>query len=233
MKVRYITGLAILVLILPCMAAGQPIMAMSTFDTDTEGWKVQSLDPDDFSILTVCPEVSSCIYEPVYFSTAGHPGGCIFTADSTSDAEFWRAPAVFLSGAKFCYGGELRFDIRPALTPGGGMEEYHIDHEVILSDTNVTNTRLYFDLPYPAQSVWTTQIVPLYETAGWIDESTGMAPTQMDMMQVLANLDHLWILGEFYRPGFDSTRLDNVILLGPDPIPVEPSSWGSVKSLYR
>ncbi len=233
MNARDMAILVFLVLVLPCTVMGQPIIASSTFDSDVEGWKVQSLDPGDFSILYLCPEVSSCIYEPVYMSPGGNPGGCLFTADSTSDAEFWRAPGAFLAGAVFAYGGELRFDIRSGLTPGGGVEEYHIDHEVILSDTSVTNIRLYYDLPYPTQSVWTTQSVPLYETAGWINETTGIAPTQAEMISVLLNLDHLWILGEFYRPGFDSTRLDNVLLFGPEAISVEPSSWGDVKSLYQ
>ena len=230
---RLIVAVVALAFIVPCLAAGQPLIVSSTFDSDLEGWKTQALVPGDFSIYDDCPGHPDCIYDAVHHAAGGNPGGCAYAEDSTSYAEFWRAPADFLTGAAAAYGGELRFDIRAAVGPTGDIEPYETDHEVILRDTSVTDLQLYYDLPFPDQTVWYTRSVALVESAGWINQATGLAPTQAEMMAVLSNLDHLWILAEFYRPGMDSMWIDNVLLYGPGGTGFEGSSWSRVKSMYR
>ena len=58
---------------------------------------------------------------------------------------------------------------------------------------------------------WTSYIVPLVET-NWINNATGLPPTQAQMLTVLSSLTTLRIMGEYSSDAGDSGYLDNVML---------------------
>jgi len=189
--------LLLILLLIPVSIQAQaepPPLAVSTFDTDTEGW------------TTVGDTVEGSL--PRFVPTGGNPGGYLSATDAERQARwYWSAPAKFRGNFSPLYGRTLTFDLRQSDT-----QNQNSYSDVVLIGGGVV---LWFDTPTNPASTWTSYEVVL-EEAGWENRITDLAATREEMETVLGSLDSLLIRGE-YRSGTDGTDvgdIDNVILGG-------------------
>jgi len=172
------------------------VVAISTFDTDTEGW---TTDAD-----------ARCRPIPCYAATGGHPDGHIYSEDALQGIKFYyNAPAKFLGDASAAYGGHLTFAMRQDIR---SVKETD-DIDIILVGAGLT---LVYDTPRNPPSTWFTYDAPLVESAGWRKGSlTGPTPSAAEMQAVLGSLTRLGLRGDFIL-GQGTTYLDTVMLGGPE-----------------
>lgn len=189
--------LLLILLLLPVGIQAQaepPPLAVSTFDTDAEGW------------TTVGDTVEGSV--PRFVPTGGNPGGYLSATDAEQQGRwYWSAPAKFRGNFSSLYGRTLTFDLRQSDT--ANQNSYS---DVVLTGGGIV---LWFDTPTNPASTWTSYEIVLQE-AGWENRITDLSATQAEMQTVLSSLDSLLIRGE-YRSGTDGTDvgdIDNVILGG-------------------
>ena len=177
-------------------------LAVSTFDTNTDGW-------------TIFGDANG----PVFEAAAGNPAGDIIATDRvTGVVWFFNAPAKFLGDKSAASLQTLTFDLSQSLTSNPFN-----DSDVVLIGSGLT---LVFDTPTnPAGfPTFTHYEVPLDASAGWhLDRLAGAAATQAQLDTTLSALTALRIRGEF-RSGADQGRLDNVVLNGESATVAEPTS---------
>lgn len=169
-------------------------IAYSSFDSDTEGWRVVDM-PDNGPFDTVKYD-----YSATYNATTGNPDGCVSTTDPSSYTFWWAAPEAFLGNKVEVYGGELDFDMKSV----GG--DYWNTADIALVGAGLV---LVYDMPTNPTDSWTTLTVPLLETGWKIGSLTGTPVTMAQFRSVLAQLSQLYIRGEF-RLGSETCYLDNV-----------------------
>ena len=79
---------------------GTPALAVSTFDSDGEGWTVVN-----------------DAYPPIYHADGGNPGGYISAKDKQHGSYwYWRAPEKFHGDFSMAYGKVLTFDLKQSST---------------------------------------------------------------------------------------------------------------------
>ena len=187
----------------PSAANAQPaqltFVAVSTFDTDAEGW---TTDGD-----------AGCLPTPCYAAIGGNPDGHIYSNDGLQGIKYYyNAPAKFLGNVSSAYQGRLTFDMRQNARDPLGTE----DVDVILVGAGLT---LVYDTPRNPPSIWFSYNVPLVETAGWHKGTlTGPPPSATEMQAVLGSLTRLGLRGDFIF-GQATSYLDNVVLGGPESPP--------------
>lgn len=169
------------------------VEAVSTFDTDTDGWTA----------------VGDIATNALFSATGGNPGGHIYVIDAaTNGMTRFNAPAKFLGNQSGKYGGTLSFDL--SQTYPGAADQIN-ETDIVLVGNGMT--LVYDTSPNPAKDAWTSYSISMTETAGWkIDSLTGSAPSQAQMQAVLGNLTSLRIRSEF-QTGDDTGSLDNVRLV--------------------
>ncbi|MEJ2563733.1 MAG: laminin B domain-containing protein, partial [Anaerolineales bacterium] len=141
----------------------EPNIVQSTFDSDDEGWTIVG-DGDG----------------PTYNANGGNPGGYITATDlALEEYWYWQAPAKFLGDQSAAYGRTLSFDLVQSATDSQEDQD-----DVILIGDGVT---LVFDTPYNPGDTWTNYVISLHESAGWLNSSTGLAPSSAEFIQVLTN----------------------------------------------
>jgi outer membrane protein assembly factor BamB len=174
------------------------VIVGSSFDSGDEGW----------TCIDVLENFDDVIYQPVYVFEGGKPDGYVRCEDMEHDelvsTWYWVAPDKFLGDGSAAYGRLLTFDLIQIQTGGFAVDET----DVILGGAGLRLLNSATSNPF---YVWTPNQVTLDESGGWIVESTGAPATQEDISTVLADLDQLWIRGEF-RGGPDFSGLDNVVL---------------------
>ena len=165
------------------------VLLSSDFAGDAEGWSA----PGEGTAIT---------YFPADDSSDGY-----ICADDRSEQSDWyfQAPQGWLGDQSAAYGGALRFVLRQSAEDA----QYDAD-DVLLTGGGIT---LKYNTAENPRTDWTLYLVPLVETAGWINTSSGAAPTRDEMITVLSSLSELRIRGE-YREGEDTGCLDEVQLTG-------------------
>lgn len=188
---------------------------VSTFDDGTEGWSLfGTLNPLEYS------------------STAGNPGGAIFSSfawpghPAFADIWYFVAPSKFLGDNSDAHYGTLTLDLR---NPGASTTGLDGHPEIILVGS--TGKSLLWDFGHPSQT-FTSYIVPLDQTAviqygsevtaRWRIAGTSLQPTEADMREVLSSLASLRISGSYNLSGGVS-YLDNVAIHAAPAVP-EPST---------
>lgn len=166
-------------------AAGQ--IAVSTFDTDADGWQAWSGDGG--------------FYEVDWIANGGNPGGYIEEIDPDNGATYFWAPDKFTGDQSAAFGGTLSYDI--SHSGNGNISD---PYDVILWGDGPT---LVWDMQAPPVDVWTNVVITLDASDNWM--TGGRQATNEEIMQALAGLEDLAILGEFLT-NVDTHRLDNVIL---------------------
>lgn len=191
------------------------------FDSNDDNWTILTTNNTQTAI-------QGGSITPNYFGSGGNPGGHLEMIDPDGLFTHYVAPASLRAAAPGASGTQLQFDLWidfvavPALT----AEIKDMSKDVILISGT---TWLSYNLPRPLLRTWTTYTVPLVGF-GWTDNSTGDAPSQAEFDAVLQNLDEILIRAEFWQPGPDIVRLDNVSI-GCDPCP--PSAPTPIVRLYE
>ncbi len=166
--------------------------AYSNFDMNYEGWRVVG-------------DVQGGTGMPNYHSTGGHPGGYLSAKDdATGGTWYWRAPGKFLGNISAAYNQTLKYDLKQS-----GLNNQFDEIDVILQGSAL---KLVYNTPNNPDTAWTSYSLNLSENSGWhINDTLGIVPTKSEFLDVLSNLQELWIRGEFIN-GPDSGCLDNVSL---------------------
>ncbi len=171
---------------------------ISTFDSDSEGWRVADLpDSGPFG-----PALG--YYAVLWNSSGGNPGGYLSATDPSGNNFFLDAPAAFLGDKSTAYGQTLSYDL---------AFPYPVDwtplEDVILVGGGMT---LVANQGPPPEPAWKHYSLTLLGSSGWhIGTGAGPAPTEAELQTVLSDLTALRIRGE-YHYGDDLPGLDNVRL---------------------
>jgi alkaline phosphatase D len=199
-RILRVVALAAGLMLTAAARADVTILASSTFDNDAEGWTTLN-DARNFA----------------WTASGGNPGGSIGAADmGTGETWYYVAPAKFLGDQSAAFGGTLSYEIRQAVTSSP-----FDNSDVLLVGGGLT---LSYEFDTNPGTAWTPYAVDLVPSAGWRAGSrTGPEAEAADFQTVLADLDALYIRGE-YRNGAssDNSRLDNVFLAAA-PVP-EPET---------
>lgn len=176
-----------------CLGVGGPGPVESSFDDDAEGW-------------TVTGDAQRGNAEPAHESAGGNPGGYLAAEDDVSGGVwYWNASGAYLGDRAAYAGGELRFALAQSAT-----DSPFDARDVVLASGSTTLTYAFDAHP---GTDWTDYAVPL-DADEWRDDDTGDPVSTDEFEAVLADLDRLWIRGE-YRDGADTGRLDSVVLSPP------------------
>jgi hypothetical protein len=177
------------------------VPALSTFDADQDGWLVVELP-----YPTAGPPYSVLNTQiPTWVATGGNPGGFIQNSTAQSHANsvvYWGAPGKFLGDVSAAYGGSLSFDLFDTPATNQFNQE-----DLILTGGGKT---VVFDTSNPGPT-WTHYSVGLTQVGWRLNNLSGAAASQADMLTVLGNLTSLYIRGEF-QLGNDTRGIDNVAL---------------------
>lgn len=172
------------------LGSGSAKKIESTFDEDAEGW-------------TITGDAQSGSVEPTHNDAGGNPGGYLSARDDvTGGVWYWNASDRYLGDKSDFYGGTLSFDLNQSAT------DSQFDARDVVLVGNGTAIHYRFD-SNPGTN-WTGYEVPMTES-GWNVSESGDPVTEEQFEAVLANLEALWIRGE-YRTGGDVGGLDTVVL---------------------
>ena len=196
-------------LVVLALTAASSTAALSTFDTDDEGW-------------TITGDAQGGGASPTWESSGGNPGGYISATDDVQGGTwYFKAPAAFHGDFSSAYGTNLTFDLRQSRT---SSQFDNVD--VYLSGGGLDLT---FDTAYNPGTEWTGYNLLLTEVGGW--QLSGSPPTQAEFQQVLGDVTDLQIRGE-YVSGSDVGDLDNVVLV-PEPATMVLLGVGGLAVLKR
>jgi Laminin B (Domain IV) len=183
--------LATLLVVCAALEASASTIAISTFDTDADGWRIGDFFDTTGDI------------DPAYVASGGNPGGFIRTSDLFSWNAF-QAPAGFIGDQSAAYGGSLNLDMQ-VLTHDG------LNYSMVVIGDGVTS--LQFRTAPPGTS-WTSYSIPLLASAGWEIANggpPGPAATESQLQDVLSGLTFLNLDAD-WQTGDDRVDLDNVEL---------------------
>ncbi len=169
-----------------------PVSVGSTFDTDTEGWRVVSYP---FRSHVQEPDTS-----PLNLDGLGNPPYSVRLGDVYGETGI-SAPSGFLGDRLPYYGGSLSYDILIRYTDA-------LTYPAVV--LNGGSLSVYYDLPSPTLNEWVHVTIPFSE-AGWKVSGTLRSATEAEFKTVLGNLKGLYIYTEWHS-GDDDTNVDNVIL---------------------
>ncbi|WP_309398483.1 laminin B domain-containing protein [Cerasicoccus maritimus] len=177
-------------------ASGQAASISSTFDTDAEGWTQSNGD-----------SASSVLWQ----ATGGNPGGHILYDEAANGGiDRMSAPAKFLGNRSAYVGGTLSFDWQT----DNLSAPTNFNDDVELTGNGMT---IRFDLSSPSLGEWETTIIDLTAGAGWLVDTTGIAPTNVEFANLMADLTQFTILTDFNN-GVENPRFDNIALTAvPEP----------------
>lgn len=190
-----LAGVGVWLLLLASCPMGATAAAISTFDTDTDGWTHAS-GGDPGTTVT-------------WSATGGKPGGrAVLTDASQGNGDYFAAPAKFLGNDLFAYGKQLTFDIADIIAAPASATSEAV---AILGDGII----LTHGIAPLTPNVYESVAITLDEQSGWTILNGG-APTLQQFQGVLSNVTELLIQGDF-SGGRDVASLDNVALGVPEP----------------
>jgi hypothetical protein len=179
-------------------AVGQLAGAQTyTFDTNDQGWRVFNVG---FSGHVGDP---ASVGVPPFDASLGQPAGSLRVPDLAGETNIG-APAAALGNRSGLYGGSVSYDVMYRT-----RDEADYSAMVLVGAT----ISLYYPHQRPTLNQWEHWTIPLTE-AGWhVNGDGGVAATQADMQQVLANVHGIYIRTE-WTTGADDTSIDNIIIAG-------------------
>ncbi len=185
-------AVAIVVVILLLLRCCANRTVASYFNQDDEGWQILG-------------DAQEGVATPNYHDQEGNPGGYISANDDAAGGVwYWSAPEKFLGNKSKAYGKEFSFSLKQS-----SLDSQFDDEDIILVSEDM---RIVFNTEQNPALEWTDYSVTLSEEAGWqINDLTGSAVNEEDIIKVLKNLTAIYIRGEFVV-GEDTGGLDNVIL---------------------
>ena len=188
-----------------------------TFDSDDQGWSAIN----DTSFIG-------------YDGAIGQPNGALRGVDRVSGAIwYFAAPQADLGDLSGLYGNAISYDI---LGITGNQTSISARSDIMLSGAGLT---IGIDIStQPVNGQWTTWSAMVDDASGWeyvtsTSDGTldGNLVSESDLRAVLADLDGLFIRGE-YTNGSDSTAIDNVSFV-PTPGALAMISMGGLLASRR
>ncbi|WP_269539871.1 laminin B domain-containing protein [Cerasicoccus fimbriatus] len=175
---------------------GHAISISSTFDTDADGWMQSNGD-----------SASQVLWQ----ATGGNPGGNILYDEAANGGvDRMSAPAKFLGDRSAYVGGTLSFDWQT----DNLSSPTNFNDDVELTGNGMT---IRYDLSSPTLGEWSTTVIDLTAGAGWLVDTTGIAPTSVEFANLLGDLTQFTILTDF-NSGVENPRFDNITLTAvPEP----------------
>lgn len=186
--------------------------AVSTFNSDAEGWtSVGFQNVANYPLFPTVVTTSGVDYN----AAGGHPGGYISKADPDGNWQYFSAPASFLANQSAAVGQNLTFDElilntfgQPALDPQGPL--------VAISAGATTLVYGGADsTPAISGAGWNSLAVPLVAGSWRIGTPTGAVATSAQFNSVMSSLTGLYILSDFWTGSGGNGEivgLDNVNL---------------------
>lgn len=181
-----------------------------TFDANTQGWA----STQNIFFLPITPE------PPGYSASGGNPGGYISLTDGDSGSQEhlagFTSPILDPGGALANYGGTLSFDIKDS-SPGTAIPQDPTTLIMLRGRTSAPDGTLYpiyhTDVGPPTTS-FATHTLTLAPGSGWFGPDAETPANELDVQYVLANLDEVDVLADYYDGPAETTSLDNVHLTG-------------------
>jgi hypothetical protein len=198
------------------LVLGANAQITSTFDTDTDGWRL--INDGDNDTLTVSRNASG-----------GNPGSYISAVVPTDNypGYFWYAPAKFLGNLTYTSLGMTLTYSQQQLVTGNDSEFNGNYYEQFSPDIVIAsgNTIIYYHTsPKPTLTPgWTTYTVTLDETSPWHTGASTASPlaTRDQIKAALINVTFLAIRGN-YNLTSNTIGLDEVTL-GKFPVVASPT----------
>lgn len=173
------------------------------FGNGADGWGITSFsDPD---ALTINNE-----FDVDFIVGEGQPGSAIAESDPDGGIWYFRAPDKFLGNQADKLGGTFEFDIKQISSSGSLFEE----PDIIFQGANKA---IAHDTISPG-GAFDRVSVRLDDLGGWTLLPSGGAASESDILEVLSDLQGVFIRGEFIS-GADRAGLDNVALRQASAIP--------------
>ena len=179
--------------------------ATSFFDTGAEGWLGRS-----FSNLAADNYFVMSNFNTTFSASGGNPGGFISISDPDNGDFTFSAPAAFLGNLSTAIGTTMTYDLMHT-----GPAEYHTSDVIFTGNGSRLLWRSSPDLT--PSTAWTSVAVLLSPSAQWhLNTTSGALATATDFQNVFANVDGIFIRGEFSTSQIESSGLDNVLIV-PEP----------------
>ena len=197
---------------------GEMIIVESVFDSDADGWITQDVDLANPNH----PPNLDANFTLDYNSSGGNPGGFISDQDPSGSFFYFAAPSKFLGNMSIAFGGEFNFDLvisQEATTSAGN------NAGVIFVGADTT---LKYGVDQPS-TIFSTFSVPLNSTSDWfLYTNNAIQPTDGEILNVLGNLNAIYIREEWVSAVGETTSLDNVQFTSTIP---EPSTFALMIAL--
>jgi Laminin B (Domain IV) len=208
-RATVLAALLVTILVVVCVSihpASAGVLAVSTFDSDTEGWTAVTVGTDGIALPSNISVAAG----------AGNPGGALrHLAPSDSRTSYFVAPAGFVAALRSAVGGSISWDlstIRPEPDDITFAEpDISIRAGTRFLQRNVTP-------PVPLSPSYARYRLGFDTGSGWTftDGATSGPATQDQINSVLAGAESLLVRAEYWSSfAPDTGLLDNVIVAGP------------------
>jgi hypothetical protein len=189
-------------------AAG--VLAVSTFDSDIEGWTVVTVGADGGSL----PAPPATI---LFAPGGGNPGGAIrHNAPSDSRTSYYEAPSRFVAALHSAAGGFISWDLA---TIKSADDIFFSDPDIDIR-AGTRHLRRNVTPPVPFAPTFFRYGLAFDTSGGWtfVDGANSGPATQDEINAVLAGAESLRIRAEYWSSFTpDTSFLDNVVVAGPGP----------------
>lgn len=187
--------------------ASAGVLAVSTFDSGTEGWTATRIDI-----------AGNALPGNVSFAGgAGNPGGALrHDAPSDSRTSYLSAPSSFVAALHSAIGGSVSWDIATINTPSTDIFFSDVDID-IRAGTNHIRRNVTPPAP-PISPTYVRYSLTFGTDAGWLffDGANTTTASQAQIDAVLAGAESFLIRSEYWSSFTpDTTLLDNVVVAGP------------------
>jgi hypothetical protein len=192
----------------PVLAA---VLAVSTFDSGTDGWTAVTVGADGNAL----PNTVS------FASGLGNPGGALrHVAPSDSRTSYFEAPSSFVAALRSAVGGSISWDFATIKSPDDLFfpppgSDPDID---IRAGTNHIRRNVVTAATAPISPTYLRNSLTFGTDAGWVffDGANTSPATQAQIDAVLAGAESLRIRAEYWSSFTpDTSFLDNVVVAGP------------------
>jgi len=186
--------------------ASAAVLAVSTFDSGTEGWTAITVGADGNAL----PSTVS------FASGLGNPGGALrHVAPSDSRTSYFEAPSSFVAALRSAVGGSISWDFA---TINSTDDIFFSDPDIdIRAGTNHIRRNVTPPAP-PISPTYLRNSLTFGTDAGWVffDGASTSPASQAQIDAVLAGAESLRIRAEYWSSFTpDTTLLDNVVVAGP------------------
>ena len=206
-------GVLALILIGSLLASGfvtspvsAAVLAVSTFDSSTEGWTAVTVGTDGNAL----PNTLS------FASGLGNPGGALqHLAPSDSRTSYFEAPSSFVAALRSAVGGSISWDFATIKSPD---DIFFSDSPDIDIRAGTNHIRRNVTSAPPIFPTYVRNSLTFGTDAGWVFfDGTNTSPaSQAQIDAVLAGAESLRIRAEYWSSFTrDTAFLDNVVVAGP------------------